>query len=63
MKKLIIAAAVIFTIALSAFAKVNVQSTTTASNPAERAALDKKDFIAQSPLNSPKANLSQADIN
>ena len=62
MKKLILVAAVIFTIALSAFSNVHTQSTE-AISPADKATLDKTDFIAQAPMSTPKANLSQADIN
>lgn len=63
MKKLILAAAVIFTIALSAFAKVSVQSATTSVAMADKANQDKIDFVAQAPLSGPKSNLSQADVN
>jgi hypothetical protein len=60
MKKLTLALAVIFTIVLSAFSNVNGSK---AILPADEATLNKTDFIAQSPMSAPKANLSQADMN
>lgn len=62
MKKLIIAVAVIFTIALSAFTKVTIKSNQQAGMQVDKTTPVTGDFIAQSPI-SAKANLAQADIN
>ena len=62
MKKLTLVAAVIFTIALSAFTKAKIASAPKAASLVEKATLQQADFIKQSPM-SPKANLGQADIN